>query len=152
MAGNKECGPSVQRLVAEELVDAFNRMDIDAIISKRADGCMRIILPASLGQEPTNNEQYRKTLENLLPIFQNFALTIHDVLEDREARRVSMYLKARADTLAGEYVNEYQWTMTFDESGKKIVHWTEFVDSSIYYGFWPKLSEAMRLHKLNGAS
>lgn len=152
MAEQKDCGMSVQRRVAEELVDAFNRMDIDEIISKRADECMRVILPASLGQKPTNNEQYRTTLQNLLPIFRNFELTIHDVLEDRDARRVSMYVKARADTLAGEYLNEYQWTMTFDETGQKIVHWTEFVDSSIYYGFWPKLSEAMRLHKINSTS
>lgn len=152
MAEQNHRGVSVQRLVAEELVDAFNRMDIDEIMSKRADGCMRHILPASLGQKPTNNDQYRATLQSLRPIFKNFRLTVHDVLEDRDARRVSMYLKARADTLAGEYLNEYQWTMTFDETGQKIVHWTEFVDSSIYHGFWPKLSEAMRLHSLNGTS
>lgn len=142
---------SAQRLVAEELVDDFNRMDIDNIISKRAEGCMRHILPASMGQKPMNNAQYRATLEQLLPIFKNFELTVHDVLEDREARRVSMYVKARADTLAGEYLNEYQWTMTFDESGQKIVHWSEFVDASIYYGFFPKLRAAMRDHQQNGA-
>lgn len=143
---------SVQRQVAYDLVDAFNRMDINEIISKRADECLRHILPASLGQKPMNNAQYRTTLEQLLPIFSNFELTIHDVLEDCDARRISMYVKARADTLAGEYVNEYQWTMTFDETGEKIVNWTEFVDSSMYYGFWPKLREAMRVHQKIGSS
>lgn len=151
MAGPEQKA-STQRLVALDLVDAFNRMDIDDIISKRADGCMRYILPASLEQKPTNNDQYRTTLENLLPIFSNFELTVCDILEDREARRISMYVKARADTLAGEYINEYQWTMTFDEAGQKIVHWSEFVDSSIFYGFWPKLREAMLLHQKNGTS
>lgn len=58
-----------------------------------------------------------------------------------------MYVKARADTLAGEYLNEYQWTMSFDESGRKIVKWVEFVDANVYWGFFPKLQEAMRIYR-----
>ncbi|CZT15084.1 uncharacterized protein RCC_12288 [Ramularia collo-cygni] len=152
MADQKQPQTSSQRLVATSLVDAFNRMDIDEIMSVRAEGCMRHILPASLNQTPQNNSQYRSTLEKLNPIFSNFNLTIHDILEDREARRISMYVKARANTLAGEYLNEYQWTMTFDEKGEKIVNWVEFVDGSVYWGFWPKLQEAMRIQRENKVS
>ena len=53
---------SVQRQTAEAIVDAFNRMDVEAIVSFRAPECLRFILPASLNQPPTNNEQYRASL------------------------------------------------------------------------------------------
>lgn len=64
-----------------------------------------------------------------------------------------MYLTARADTLAGQYVNEYQWTLDFDVAGTKIVKWTEFVDAVVNRDFWPKLKEAMeRYQKTNAAA
>ena len=124
-------------------MDAFNRMDIDAIIAFRSDDCMRHILPSTLGYPPTNNKQYRASLERLVKIFKNFSLTIDDVVEDKEARKISMYLRARADTLAGEYVNEYMWTLSFDESCK-IIKATEFVDTIVNRDFWPLLMAAMK--------
>lgn len=134
----------MQRLTAEAVVDAFNRMDIDAIIAFRSDDCMRYILPSTLGHPPTNNKQYRASLERLIKIFSNFSLTINDVVEDKEARKICMYLKARADTLAGEYVNEYMWTLGFNASGTKIIHATEFVDTVMNRDFWPLLLAAMK--------
>ena len=132
---------------------AFNRMDIDTIISFRQQDCLRYILPAALGHKPQTNEEYRKSLQALKPIFHNFTVLIHDILEDREAGRICMYLTARADTLAGQYVNEYQWTLDFDEAGTKIIKWTEFVDALVNRDFWPKLKEAMgRYQKTKAAA
>lgn len=54
-----------------------------------------------------------------------------------------MYLRARADTLAGEYVNEYMWTLNFDDSETKITRVDEFVDTVMNRDFWPKLKAAM---------
>lgn len=138
---------SKQRQTAEALVEAFGRMDIDTIMSYRSPDCMRYILPSTLGHSPTNNEQYRSHLEKLKPIFSNFSLTVNDILEDKEASRICMYLRARADTLAGEYINEYMWTLDFDQSGTKITKVNEFVDTNMNRDFWPKLSQAMKDHK-----
>ena len=55
-----------------------------------------------------------------------------------------MYLTARADTVVGEYVNEYVWFLTFDEAGEKIVESKEFVDTIMNRDFFPKLAKAMR--------
>ena len=88
-------------------------------------------LPASLGMKPQDNAHFLAELQKLRPIFQNFSLTINDVVEDREARRICMWLSARADTAAGEYVNEYTWTMDFNESGRKLTQVRDFVDTVV---------------------
>jgi hypothetical protein len=135
---------SPQRQTAEAIVAAFNVMDIDRIMSFRSPDCMRHIVPLSLGLKPQDNAKYLTELQRLKPIFNNFSLTINDVLEDHEFHRVCLWLSARADTAAGEYVNEYMWTMTFDKSGQKLVHVQEFVDTVVNKEFWPKLLAAMR--------
>lgn len=87
-------------------------------------------------------------LQKLKPIFQNFSLTINDVLEDHKTRRICMLLNARADTAAGEYINEYMRTLDFDESGREVIQAREFVDTSVNKEFWPKLVAAMEKHKI----
>jgi len=136
--------PTQQKRTALAVVAAFNAMDIDAIISHRSPGCMRHIQPSSLNIAPSNNTEYAQQLQRLTAMFQNFELSVQDVVEDREAFRVVLWLKARADTVVGEYVNEYVWTLDFDETGEKIVRMHEFVDSAVQREFWPKLEGAMR--------
>jgi hypothetical protein len=135
---------SAQRQTALAVVAAFNKMDVDSIISHRSPGCMRHILPSSLNLAPMNNTEYATQLQKLVAIFLNFNLTVHDIVEDREAHRIVMWLKARADTLAGEYANEYIWTLDFDETGEKIIRMHEFVDAVVNRDFWPKLSAALK--------
>ncbi|KAM0717855.1 hypothetical protein Q7P37_006187 [Cladosporium fusiforme] len=139
--------PTKQRLTALAVVTAFNNMDIDGIISHRAPSCMRHIIPSSLNIAPTNNTEYAEHLQKLIPIFSNFNLTVQDLVEDKEGHRIVMWLKAHADTLAGEYVNEYMWTLDFDEMGEKIVRMHEFVDTVVNRDFWPKLSKALREYR-----
>lgn len=136
--------PSAQRQTALAVVAAFNSMDVDGIISHRSPGCMRHILPSSLNIAPTNNTEYATQLLKLTAVFMNFNLTVHDIVEDREAHRIVMWLKARADTMVGEYVNEYMWTLDFDETGEKIIRMHEFVDTVMNRDFWPKLSAALK--------
>lgn len=137
---------SPQRQTAEAIVAAYNVMDIDRIMSFRSPECIRQIVPLSLGLKPQDNAKFLTELRKLQPIFSNFSLTVNDVLEDQRSRRVCMWLSARADTAAGEYVNEYVWTMTFDQSGTKLVHIREFVDTVVNKEFWPKLAAAMQKH------
>ena len=135
---------SAQRQTALAVVAAFNSMDVETIISHRSPGCMRHILPSTLNLSPMNNTEYQTQLQKLIAVFSNFNLTVHDILEDREAHRIVMWLKARADTLVGEYVNEYMWTLDFDDTGEKIIRQHEFVDTVMNRDFWPKLSAALK--------
>lgn len=137
---------SPQRETAESIVAAFNVMDISKIMSYRDPSCLRHIVPASLGLKPQANARFLAELQKLRPVFQNFSLTVHDVIEDREAGRICMWLSARADTAVGEYVNEYMWTMDFDESGRKLTQIRDFVDTVVNKEFWPKLVAAMKLN------
>jgi hypothetical protein len=85
---------SPQRQTAEAVVAAFNVMDIEKIMSFRDLSCLRHIVPVSLGLKPQDNARFLGELQKLRPIFQNFSLTINDVVEDREARRICMWLSA----------------------------------------------------------
>ena len=136
--------PTPQRQTADKLIAAFNCMDIPAIMSFRTPTCIRHLLPRSMKLTPQDNAAYEKSLYSLKTVFQNFNLDVHEVVEDVEARKVVMWLSARADTAAGEYVNEYMWVLEFDESGEKVVEVKEFVDTVMQREFWPKLQESMR--------
>ncbi len=134
--------PTPQRRTAEAVVEAFNKMDVEAIVSHRNEKCTRIFLPASMGLQPQDNATYFSSLQKLRAIFHNFSLTINDLLEDKEKRRLCMCLSARADTVAGEYINEYMWLYDFDDKGKIVVA-KEFSDSVMEREFFPNLKAAM---------
>ena len=120
---------SPRRRTAEAVVEAFNNMDVEAIVSYRSPECMRVFLPLSMGLPSQNNTTYFNSLIKLRAIFHNFSLVINDLLEDKDNRRICMSLSARADTAAGEYVNEYMWLLDFDESGTKITRSKEYSDT-----------------------
>lgn len=146
MSSHSPPPPTIQKGTAEALVGAFNEMDVEAIMSYRDENCTRIFLPASMGLSPQDNAKYRSSLQNLRAIFLDFSLTINDLLEDKEKRRICMWLSARANTVAGEYVNEYMWLYDFNEDGKILVA-KEFSDSVMERDFFPKLRAAMDKHQ-----
>ncbi|KAL8825127.1 MAG: hypothetical protein Q9170_007920 [Blastenia crenularia] len=134
---------SIQRRTALSLVESFNRMDVSAIVGARDPSCLRHFYPTAMGQEPQDTKTYAKSLTSLHAIFQNFTLTIDELIEDTANHRICMWLSAKADTAAGEYINEYVWLLDFDESGQKIIRTKEFSDSLMARDFFPKLKEAM---------
>lgn len=134
---------SPQRRTAESLVAAFNNMDVDSIIAHRSPDCLRHFIPASMGFSPQDNATYGDSLHQLTTIFHNFSCTINDLLEDTQANRICLYLSARGDTDAGEYVNEYMWLLDFDESGEKVTCSKEYSDTAMARDFFPKLKAAM---------
>ena len=134
--------PTPQRATADKLVHAFNSMSIPTIISLRTPDCMRQILPYSLNIQAQDNDTYRKQLQSIIPAFSNFSLTVYDIIEDVAARKIIMHLKARADTAAGEYLNEYMWSLHFDKEGR-IDDQKEYVDVGVNRDFFPKLQKAL---------
>ena len=69
---------------------------------------------------------------------------VDDVVEDKDARTICVWLKAKGNTAAGLYENDYVWLWEFDETGTKIVRSKEFSDSIQNKVFWPKLQAAMK--------
>ena len=134
---------SQRRRTAESLVAAFNNMDVNGIIAHRSPDCLRHFIPTSMGFPPQDNATYGHSLNQLLTIFHNFSCTINDLIEDKQANRICLYLSARGDTMAGEYVNEYMWLLDFDESGEKITRSKEYSDTALARDFFPKLKAAM---------
>ena len=134
---------STRRMTAEALVAAFNDMDVDRIISYRSPECIRKFLPLSMGLADQDNATYKRSLLKLRAIFHNFSLKINDLLEDDDANRICLSLKARADTMAGEYVNEYMWLLDFNELGTRITLSQEFSDTVMERDFSPKLKAAV---------
>ncbi|MCJ1249656.1 hypothetical protein MMC30_006882 [Trapelia coarctata] len=118
-------------------------MDIPAVMSCRSPECIRQFLPQSMNLPKQDNTAYEKSLRWLITAFRNFNLTLQDSIEDLEARKICMWLVARADTAAGKYVNEYIWLMEFDESGEKITSMKEYVDTVMQRDFFPKLRDSI---------
>ena len=122
-------------------------MDTEAIVSYRDPSCLRYFHPISLGYPPQDNAAYLDKMNSFKAVFQNFRLEVTDVVEDVPNCKICMWLLAKADTLAGEYNNEYVWNIEFNESGEKIVGWKEFVDVGTARDFLPKLRKELQKEK-----
>ncbi|KAF2788561.1 hypothetical protein K505DRAFT_378830 [Melanomma pulvis-pyrius CBS 109.77] len=136
--------PSRQRQTADAIATAFNTMDIATIISLRSPTCLRQILPASLAYPPQTNAQYEAQLQAMSSIFSAFKITVDDVIEDVEQRKIAMFVRAEGQTPIGVYNNQYVWRMEFDEAGEKVDMWTEFVDVGMVRDFYPRLVGEMK--------
>src|SRR5215469_2165473 len=128
--------PTRQRQTADAAIEAMNNMDTETFTSLRSPDCMRSLHPMSLKIPASTNEQFAAQLTSLKPIFRNFSLTVTELVEDVDERKICIWLLARADTAIGEYRNEYVWLMEFDESGEKIARMKEFVDAGMVRDFW----------------
>ena len=122
-------------------------MDVDTIISYRDSACMRHFIPESMGNKAQDNATYARSLKQIRAVFRNFTLVVNDTLEDKDARRLCLWLTARGDTAAGEYINEYVWLLDFDKSGTKIMKSKEYSDTIMARDFFPKLQAAMTAHQ-----
>ena len=66
-----------QKKTSQALIDAYNAWNIDQILAMRTSDCMQYILPASLGREPCNNEEYRAFFEQqMMPLFKEFSVRL----------------------------------------------------------------------------
>jgi len=84
-------------------------------------------------------------------IFTSFSVQATDVIEGtsvdeggKEKTKVIMFVEARGETSVGEYRNEYVWKMGFEEGGKRVDEWIEFVDVGMVRDFYPKLVGEMK--------
>lgn len=77
-----------------------------------------------------NNEEYRLFFNKVLkPMFITYRSEVHDVVEDKEANKVSIWCSCSADTVVGPYNNEYILLLYLNEAGDRVRKFVEFVDS-----------------------
>jgi hypothetical protein len=136
--------PSTMRQTADAVIAAFNAMDIDGIVAHRTPDCIREFLPRAMGYSPQDNATYTRSLRELKHIFHNFSLVVDNIVEETDARKMSLCLQAGADTLIGRYENDYVWMWEFNNEGVKIKRSKEFSDTNMSKTFYPKLKEAMK--------
>lgn len=96
-------------------------------------------------------------------VFTSFHITITDVIEGvsevpspdasemTPRKKIVMYVSARGDTPVGEYRNEYVWKMGFEEGGRRVSEWVEYVDVGMTRDFYPLLKGEMVRKAQDGA-
>lgn len=94
-----------------------------------------------------NNEAYASFLTQILPIFRDIHLTVHDTTVDEVENRVVMHVSSKGMTDIGEYGNEYMFSMWMSEDGKMLERIEEFADSKYSVDYFDKLREAGELAK-----
>ena len=126
---------------ANAAIEGYNTWTPDAIMSYRAPNCIHQVLPASLGRQPLNNEQYLAYFVPLMPAFKNFHVAVKSTAVDEQARQVVLHALSTAMTELGEYANEYVLTLWMTDDGTKVQKFEEFVDSKYSVEFLGKLRE-----------
>jgi ketosteroid isomerase-like protein len=127
-------------------IDGYNKWDLDAIMTPRADHCMQEILPKSLDRPLLNNSDYRAYFGKMLPAFKNFTVTILDIVEDPKNHKVVVHAKSTAESVVGPYANEYMLLFHMTEDDKQVVHLKEFVDSMVSVTLISKIREHLAAH------
>ena len=126
---------------AHATIASYNEWKLDSIMAFRAPDCIHYILPASLDRKPLNNEEYAAYFADIMPTFRGFHVTVHDVVHDEAAHKVSMHATSEAETDIGEYRNEYILIFHMTEDGRKVEKVYEYVDSDCSKKFWLRLRE-----------
>lgn len=128
------------------LHDFEGQWEEGATLSYRSPDCQHVMLPASLGQPPKSNDDFATYFKRIAPLVSEakvfilpsywrpvradiFEMTINDFLAAPADRRVVCRSSMTAMTPTGKFENEYVWFFTFNESGTKIIHIAEFLDS-----------------------
>jgi hypothetical protein len=71
--------------------------------------------------------------------FRSFHVTVHELVEDAAANSITMWASSTSATDIGPYANEYMLMLSFDDDGRSITHFLEFVDSAFTLDFFARL-------------
>ena len=61
---------------AQGLLDGFSAWDLDAVMTPRAEDCVHILYPQSLGLPVRNNREFRRDFGATMPLFKNFKVRV----------------------------------------------------------------------------
>lgn len=140
--------PSRARLVqtAVDFISSYNAWTVESILSIRSPSCVHRTLPATLNVPSRSTAEYAVFMAPMLSIFRGVHFSIVDAKEtvvDVEARKVVLHCSNRADTDAGEYRNEYMFTLTMSEDGLLVDEIVEFIDAAYTVDFKRRIASAV---------
>lgn len=139
---------------AHGFLSAYNQWTVQAIMSIRSPICIHYTLPASLRVPPRPNDEYAAFMEPMLAVFRSVHFSMvadDDAVVDVERRQVVLHCRNRADTDAGEYANEYMFSLTISEDGTKIDRIVEFIDAAYTAEFKARITSARESMKDDNA-
>ncbi|KEF56062.1 uncharacterized protein A1O9_07643 [Exophiala aquamarina CBS 119918] len=116
------------------LVEAFETWTIDALLAKRSTKSTQHFLPESLGRSAQDIDGFRRHIEFLMPLVPDgFKVNARykEPMVDEAARKVAVFAKCSANTVAGPYHNEYIFIIHLNEDGTLADKVEEFLDSSL---------------------
>jgi hypothetical protein len=76
-----------------------------------------------------------KYLKPILAEFKHFRLVLRDAIEDQTRNKVVLHATSLADTLIGEYRNEYMAIFHMTDDQERIMSEQIFSDASVVTGF-----------------
>ncbi|CAN8103239.1 unnamed protein product [Discula destructiva] len=138
---------SKRRETAIEAMDAFAAWDIERILAYRDEDCIHQVVPSSLSRPPYTNASYRAYFGSIMPLFTNFTPKVHMLVEDADANTVAIWCSSKAETVIGDYDNEYTLLLHFNEVGDKVTKFIEFVDTDSSKKFFGRLREYVEAQK-----
>jgi len=134
--------PSAQLKVVLKWAEAMSAADFDALGAVLDDDYLHLAIPGTLNMPPVKGrETFLKHYQNILPLFTDFNVSFHEVVE--APGRVVIHATADAKTKPGfPYSNEYIIIFHLAEQPDKSYKLTsakEFVDSKFTAVFQEQL-------------
>jgi hypothetical protein len=124
-----------------KFLGAYETLDLETFASVRSPSCLQTFAPASISPAPpVDNATFLANKAALKDIMTGFPVTANEVMEDQQQNKVIVRAFGRPlwrdevkdDGIAEEewdWSGEYMLIFTMDETGEKIDHILEFVDS-----------------------
>jgi hypothetical protein len=140
--------PTRERLLqtASAFLVTYDDWSVPSILSLRSPSCVHHTLPVSLGVPSRSNAEYTKFIELQLSSFSEVRFRVIDddkTVVDVETGKVVMHVSCSATTAAGDYKNEYIFTLTMDKGGDLVDEIVEFIDSGYSKNFKERLGTAI---------
>lgn len=138
---------SRRRQTAKQFFDGFDQWDIEALCPSEHQTVVMTYFRVShqynwvISSQGPSIKNHAKILisslfHDICGLIQNFKPTIQDLLENKEANKISMWAFSTRDSVIGPYANEQMPILSFDETGEKVSHVLEFVDSKSSTGYF----------------
>lgn len=109
----------------------------------RTADAMHALVPASLGLTPLDNAAQVANLDYLFPGLESFNVqTIGEnpFIIDEVSKRIVVHANVTGQSAVGSYANEFIFTITTTDDGKKVKYSKEFVDSVLGLEYLEKLT------------
>ncbi|KAL9616942.1 MAG: hypothetical protein Q9160_008212 [Pyrenula sp. 1 TL-2023] len=120
---------------------SYDEWTVESALRIRTPDCTHQIHPASLKRPCMTNNDLSAFLASVNKLYQNYRIHVreYETLVDDEKRSVVLHATGTADTILGPFHNEYIFVLKMDETGQKVRHIDEFVDSAAVVAIVPRI-------------